>query len=593
MTFKVAICLDDIGANTLINPIKIYGDKDFYLSTITSTTVSQITLPNCPLIIDNIPIGTTKLKIVDNNNICADVSIQEPPFFHFKVDTTKAGVTNNKQVKLPLESTGNYNIYVNWGDNGPWDNIKTWNDTKKIHTYNTSGVYEIKIYSDPGKFVGWNYKNDPGDRLKITEILRWGPIQLGNSDGQFSACSNLNIVNVVDVLNTSGMTSFSSMFESCSSLTSVNKISQWNTTKITNMSSTFRNAINFNSDLSGWTTSNVTTMANMFDNSSLFNKNIGNWNTSSCKNMSFMFYKALNFDNAGGDTINDWNTSNVTEMNYMFFEAANFNRNIGKWNVSKVTDFGYMFYNTIKFNNNSSPSINNWNTSSAKKMGHMFYGAPLFNQPIGNWNVKNVDTCCGFSDGLRSMFANAISFDQNLSDWNVSNVKTMRNMFNGAITFNNLNSPNISGWTTSAVTNMNGTFSNAKKFNQPIGSWDTRKVSNMQSMFQGASLFNQSLDNWIVTGVTDMNSMFKSATIYNQQLKNWGPINVTDLTDFLSGTSFSVSNYNDMLIGWSTLTLKPNVQMNVSQNYNVVAGAARNILTTPPKNWIISDYGLI
>jgi surface protein len=593
MTFEVAICLDDIGANTLKNPIKIYGDTDFFLSAITSTTISQITLPNCPLKLNNIPIGTTKLKIVDDNNLCAEITIEEPPFFHFKIDTSKLGETNDKQIKLPLVSDGSYDIYVDWGDNGPWDNIKTWNDTKKTHTYPNSGVYEIKIYSNLGNFVGWNYKIHPGDRLKLIEILRWGPIQLGDSGGQFSGCSNLNISNVTDILNTSGMTNFTSLFESCTSLSSVKKIGLWNTTKITKMNYTFKNAVKFNDDLSGWTTNNVTTMQSMFEDASLFNKNIGNWNTSTCKDMSFMFSRAISFDNGGDNSINNWNTANVTAMNYMFYNAFEFDRNLGNWNVSKVTEFGYMFHQAFKFNNNLSSSINNWNTSSAKRMGHMFYNTLKFNQPLSNWNVKNVDTCCGNSDGLRSMFGGAVLFDQDLSNWDLKNVKTINNMFNGALLYNNAGSSNISGWTTSAVTNMSGVFTNAQKFNQPINSWDTKNVTNLQSTFQNAILFNQPLNNWVVTAVTDMNSTFRSATNFNQSLKDWDPINATGMTDFLSGTSFSISNYNDVLINWSTLTLKPNVKINVSQNYNAIALTGRNILTNSPNNWLISDLGQI
>jgi surface protein len=593
MTFEVAICLDDIGANNLVDPIVIYGNQDYYISEITSTTVSQLTLPNCPLILNNIPIGTTKLKIVDNNNLCAEIEIEEPQYFHFKIDTTKPGTTSNNQVKLPLISSGIYDIYVDWGDGGPWDNIKNWNDVKKTHTYASTGVYEIKIYSFPGNFIGWNYKIDPSDRLKLLEILKWGPIQLGNSTGHFSACTNLNIPNVVDTLNTSGMTSFSSLFESCTSLSSINKVSQWDTSKVNNMSYTFKNATVFNSDLSGWTTNNVTTMQSMFESATQFNKNIGNWKTLFCADMQFMFAGATNFDNNGSDTINDWDTSSVTKMNYMFYNAYNFNRNIGKWNVSKVKFFGYMFHDAKKFNNNSSPTINNWNTSSAEEMGHMFFSTDKFNQPLGNWNVKKVNTCCGFSQGLRSMFGSAVMFNQDLSNWDVSNVKTFRNMFNGASIFNNLGSPNISGWTTSAVTLMEGVFTNAVSFNQPIGSWDVSKVTTMESMFEGASQFNKDLSTWNVTGVTTMEDMFRNSSNFNQTLQTWKPINVTNLSGFLSGSSFSITNYNNLLIDWSVLTLKPNVQMNVSQNYNNIASSAKSILTSAPNNWIIIDNGLI
>lgn len=617
MTFEVAICLDDIGANTLIDPLTIYGNSDFYLSAITTTTLSQLTPPNCPLILNNIPDGTTTLKIVDSKNLCAQIEIQEPPFFHFVVDTTKPG-SNPNQITLPLINNGQYDIYVDWGDNGPWDNIKTWNDPKKIHTYTTSGTYEIKIYSFPGNFVGWNYYVDPLDRRKITEVLRWGPIQLGNTKGQFSACSNLNLTNVVDTLNTSGLTKFDSMFELCTSLTSINNVNGWNTSGIYSMNSTFKDAISFNSDLSGWTTNNVTDMTGMFERAKQFNKNIGNWKTYSCKSMSAMFAEATNFDNLGDNSINNWDTSQVTAMNYMFYKASSFNRNIGNWNVSKVTEFGYMFSDATSFNNHGSNTINNWNTKSAKNMGHMFHRAFNFNQPVGNFDVSKVDTCCGNSNGLRSTFDSAIIFNQDLSSWDTKNVKTFEKMFNGALVFNNLGSPHISGWTTSAVTNMAGVFLNAKQFNQYIGSWNVSGVTNMESMFEGASVFNKDIGNWNTKNVNNMVKMFKNAfdfnqnigswdiksltnatemfynaSDFNQDIKSWEPINVTNLTYFISATTFSVTNYNNLLTNWSSLTLKPNVTMTVSQNYNSSVASFRNILTNAPNNWTIIDFGQI
>ncbi|MBO4349515.1 MAG: BspA family leucine-rich repeat surface protein, partial [Proteobacteria bacterium] len=64
-----------------------------------------------------------------------------------------------------------------------------------------------------------------------------------------------------------------------------------------------------------------------------------------------------------------------------------------------------------------------------------------FNQPINEWDVKNVRR-------MSDMFLNAKYFDQNLDDWNdkLSNVTTMSNMFRGAINFYQ----NLSNWRVSS-----------------------------------------------------------------------------------------------------------------------------------------------
>ena len=58
-----------------------------------------------------------------------------------------------------------------------------------------------------------------------------------------------------------------------------------------------------------------------------------------------------------------------------------------------------------------------------------------FNQPIGNWDVSNVDN-------MFSMFARATSFNQPIGNWNVSKVINMSNMFQGATAFNQ----DLSSW---------------------------------------------------------------------------------------------------------------------------------------------------
>jgi len=158
------------------------------------------------------------------------------------------------------------------------------------------------------------------------------------------------------------------------------------------------------------------------------------------------------------------------------------------------------------------------------------------------------------------MFANATSFNQPLSNWDVS-----------------------------SVTNMSFMFANATSFNQPLSNWDVSSVTNMDYMFAGATSFNQPLSTWNVSSVTSLFAMFYNATSFNQPLGTWNVVNMSNAAFFLTGTSISPANYDNLLQGWSQLPLKNNVQLWVGTGY-CSAGAARSKIATT-FGWNIVDSG--
>ena len=97
-------------------------------------------------------------------------------------DTTQAGSSNN-QVVLPLESAGSYDFRIDWGDGkSNRDTITAYNQAEVTHTYDNTGIYEIRII---GGITGWEFANG-GDKLKISSISKWGPFTVrNNSAGNF------------------------------------------------------------------------------------------------------------------------------------------------------------------------------------------------------------------------------------------------------------------------------------------------------------------------------------------------------------------------------------------------------------------------
>jgi len=325
-------------------------------------------------------------------------------------------------------------------------------------------------------------------------------------------------------------------------------IDQWGTNPWTSMESSFFGCNNMvlnatdSPDLSG-----VTSTGQMFYNCLTFNQDIGNWDVSNVTSMFSMFGNAFSFN----QDIGGWDVSMVTNMSQMFQQASFFNQDIGGWNVSIVTNMQQMFLSAISFNQN----LGGWDVGNVTNMQQMFLGAVIFNQDIGSWNVSNVTN-------MNNMFRDTAFFNQNIGGWNTSKVTNMDEMFRGAISFNQ----DISGWNTSIVSNMGIMFQSATSFNQDIGSWDVSNVTNMINMFHNATSFNQDIGSWDVSKVTIMTSMFLNVTL-------------------------STANYDNLLIGWSALTLKPNVTFDGGNSKYCNGEAARLILTDAPNSWIITDGG--
>jgi surface protein len=118
-------------------------------------------------------------------------------------------------------------------------------------------------------------------------------------------------------------------------------------------------------------------------------------------------------------------------------------------------------------------------------------------------------------------------------------------------------------------------------------------VTKCASMFRSCAAFNSAnVALWNTTNITDMNVMLGSATAFNQNLAGWNVSNVTIMTSAFFGTSLSNTNYDAILASWSTQSVQPSVSVHFgTAKYTNVA--ARNILTSAPNNWSITDGGAL
>lgn len=223
------------------------------------------------------------------------------------------------------------------------------------------------------------------------------------------------------------------------------RVNAWDVSEVTDAGFTFAEAINFNREIN-WYAPNIQWVSAFLLNAKKFNKDITirgakpksmssfleaassfnskiNVDTSECDNFSGMFAAAskfnqpINFNFGKAVLLNNFlngakefnqpvdfgNMPLLTEAFYLFAES-NFNNTI-KFNAPNLTDVSGWFSNNKAFNSTITGSFR-----SVVSMAFMFWYASSFNQPINDWDIRNVLNFMGFLTA-------ATSFNQDLSSW--------------------------------------------------------------------------------------------------------------------------------------------------------------------------------
>lgn len=266
---------------------------------------------------------------------------EDPTKFISTWKTDNTGVSSSTQIKLPLESSGTYNFVVEWGD-GSQNTITTWNQAETTHTYSGAGTYTIKI---KGTCYGWRF-NVGGDREKILDVSQWGELRLGNNNGYFFGCVNLDI-SATDILDLTDTTTMDSAFTICIALTDIPNIGMWDTSLVRSWTSAFNFCQSFiGTGVEDINMTLVTSIASMLKDCILFNRPIGRWDTSSLQGASNALNGATSFD----QDLNNWNVemigSGTSLLNFLLgvtLSTANYDALLISW-------AGQMVQSSVNFN---------------------------------------------------------------------------------------------------------------------------------------------------------------------------------------------------------------------------------------------------
>ena len=348
------------------------GDPTSYTITASPTGNScTITLPDDTCIITGLSnsqaytfTATATNAIGTSSASSASGSVTPGTAFVSTWRTQNSGVSGTNQIRLPLVSGTTFN--VSWGDG-----------TSETITSSTPPTH----LPDPRRLRRHDHRTIPafqfangGDKLKIVDIARWGPLRFGQRGQLLPGCVKpaSQCDRPLDLRFT------------------------------TNLSSAFSGASKFNGAIGNWDVSNVTTWRACSSGGSVQSaaQRLGNKDLQRDRHER-MFTSAVRFN----QPINTWDVSKVTTFLQMFNSANAFNSSVSGWVPSAATNMQYMFVNTASFNQ----PIDWTQTGNVTTMLRMFQNAPVFDQSLASLNTSNVTD-------MASMFQSATNFNGDVSD---------------------------------------------------------------------------------------------------------------------------------------------------------------------------------
>ena len=354
----------------------------------------------------------------------------------------------------------------------------------------------------------------------------------------FYGMEKLTSIEGWEYLNTTEVTSMSSMFCGCSILTSVD-LSHFNTSNVVTMNGMFSDCKKLTSlDLSNFDTRKVTNMRMMFEDcNALTSLDLSNFNTLKVTDMGGMF---LNCNHLISIDLSGFSTSQVTDMGSLFENCKNLTSvNLSSFNTSNVTDMDHMFTYCEKL---SSLDLSNFNTSKATTMAGMFSNCKnllsldlfVFNTS----NVTNMDDMFYACSNLKTIFAG--------SGWSTTSVYYSRSMFK------NCNSLVGGAGTTYNANHIDASYAHIDGGPSNPGYFTEKQLEYYDLWIKGGQVSNVNCNNisnaFDVSGTVTYNPSSKTLTLENASLHCGTSLNGACIRSGIDGLNIRLKGTNVIVI---------------------------------------------
>ena len=439
--------------------------------------------------------------------------------------------SDTNQFEIPLLNQGTQDFVVDWGD-GTQDKITAWDDAAKLHSYYTYGSELVSggTFTTQSDVDLWTGYND-------------GVLSLSNGRLLVTPSSSNSGRATQGITTVPGHTYILSLnFENPDSSNVLVGFSN----NANGSGATYTTSTSLSGSFNFYYTATATTTYVSLSRLANDTKPIYYDNVSVVEQTPDTTPKTISIDgtiqgwqfDAPGDylklnNINRWGALDIHNT-AMFFRCANMTCTATDAPVVTTTNFHRMFRGCNNFNG----AIGNWNVSGVTSFAQSLMYCINLNQPLNNWDVSG-------SNNFSQMFHGSTNFAQDLNDWQINN---------------------------SEIVTMYAMFYNCTNFNGDIYSWDTSKVLNMSLMLYNCDSFDQSLAAWNIEDATNFTNFMQNAT------------------------GLSTSNYNLTLVSWAHQNVNSGLSVDFGGSQYSAGGAAeasRNILTSAPNNWTISDGGSV
>jgi len=517
--------------------------------------------------------------------------------------TDNDGVTNDNQVSLPLENSGNYNFLADWGDGTSSLVVKGFDDKILSYVFYNNDLNKLRLRTEDFNFNLLFVKE------KLT-IFKNGLKLVEDVD--YEVRDENNIVfsdfilpfDVVELITNAGLEEFNYFtFTSSGGETLISSDDNGNQINyVPNYFSLYKNGFllqqtrdyvaSDGSSINLVTPLQVNDVIQVFNypesfyegNSLLTSNYLASGGETSVQGShltneilydeNFVFVhkngvkliKGEDYDVSSNNEIinltplvqnDDISITAVNNESLSLQERATHTyENIGTYNISLVgTIEGWRF----NYGGDKDKIIDIIDFGSLRLGNNGFYFAGCTNLEISSSREINLEGTTNLDFAFSE--CKSLTNSSSLIRWDTSNIITMDSMFSGATNFNE----NLDRWDVSNVLDMRGMFSYAENFNQSLNSWDTQNVEDMSLMFEGAKSFNSNINSWNTKNVKDMSKMFQGAEVFNQPINNWNVRNVLNMS-FMFDKAYS---FNQNLNSWDPVQLtNANYMFREATSYN-------------------------